>query len=119
MALACAELERHLILEEEILYPAARTTGEVEQLIAEAEIEQGLITALVVRLDALSPADRAYRRGSARSTGRERPQARTPSRGSAQDKPLARMLPSLPTSSARSSSMERERLTSSSRRLQE
>jgi hemerythrin-like domain-containing protein len=59
--LACAELEVHTTLEEELFYPAAREVlGEDEDLIDEAEIEHQSAKELIAQLDAMEPDDRKF-----------------------------------------------------------
>jgi hemerythrin-like domain-containing protein len=58
---ACAELEVHTTLEEELFYPAAREAlGEDEELIDEAEVEHQSAKELIAQLGAMGPQDQKY-----------------------------------------------------------
>jgi hemerythrin-like domain-containing protein len=59
---ACAELEVHTTLEEELFYPAAREAlgEEDEELIDEAEVEHQSAKELIAQLGAMVPDDQKY-----------------------------------------------------------
>ncbi len=59
---ACAELEVHTTLEEELFYPAAREAlgEEDEELIDEAEVEHQSAKELIAQLGAMGPEDQKY-----------------------------------------------------------
>jgi hypothetical protein len=57
---ACAALEMHTTLEEEIFYPAARECLPDADLIDEAEIEHASAKELIAQLEAMTPDDPRY-----------------------------------------------------------
>lgn len=56
----CSELEIHTTLEEEFLYPAARSCLKDEELIDEAEVEHDSAKALIAQLKSMRPDDAKY-----------------------------------------------------------
>lgn len=60
VARICQELTVHTKVEEEILYPAARTVLEDASLIDEADVEHATAKALIAQLEASKPGDPHY-----------------------------------------------------------
>ncbi|CUA82219.1 Hemerythrin HHE cation binding domain [Gulbenkiania indica] len=56
----CAELEVHAQLEEELLYPAARTKVAEDNLIDEAEVEHQSAKQLIAQIKTMNPDDPKY-----------------------------------------------------------
>ena len=56
----CAELEIHALLEEELIYPAAREVLKEADLVDEAEVEHNSAKALIAQLRQMSPGDEKY-----------------------------------------------------------
>jgi hemerythrin superfamily protein len=57
---ACAALEVHAAVEEELFYPAARRLGDDTSLLNEALVEHDIAKQLIARIDGLDPADPMY-----------------------------------------------------------
>lgn len=57
---ACAELEVHALLEEELFYPAVRSCFSEEELIDEAEVEHSTVKMLIQQLHSLDPEDEKF-----------------------------------------------------------
>jgi len=53
----CGELKVHATLEEELIYPAARSVLSDEDLIDEAEVEHATFKSLIQQLESMSPQD--------------------------------------------------------------
>jgi hemerythrin superfamily protein len=56
----CTMLTAHATVEEEILYPAARTTIQEPQLVDEATVEHASAKDLIAQIEGMSPSDPLY-----------------------------------------------------------